>query len=67
MLSQDDKVINMRVERSEKTTEDDVKKFYIQVYRMAENLGFNVVTPKENNQHLALRGDKSNEGNKPSF
>ena len=57
----------MRVEISENMTEEDMKKFYIQVYRMAENLGFKVITPKENNQHLALRGDKSNEGNKSNL
>ena len=66
-MPKDDVVLKMRIERTNKTTEEDVKRFYITVNRMAENLGFNVVTPKENNQHLALRGDKSNEGNKPSF
>jgi len=67
MLLADENILKMRVEISENMTEEDMKKFYIQVYRMAENLGFKVITPKENNQHLALRGDKSNEGNKSNL
>ena len=51
----------MRIERTNKTTEEDVKRFYITVNRMAENLGFNVIAPKENSQHLALRGETEDE------
>jgi hypothetical protein len=61
MLPSEDRVLKIRVERSETTTEKDVKDFYTRVYKMAENLGFNVVTPKTNNQHLALRVESENE------
>ena len=52
MLTDDDLTLRLRVERTEKTTEKDVKDFYTRVYRMAENLGFRVVT-----QLLAFKGD----------
>ena len=32
-------------------------KMYTRVYRMAENLGFRVVTTKKNTQLLAFKGD----------
>ena len=57
MLIDDDRTLRLRVERTEKTTEKDVKDFYTRVYRMAENLGFRVVTTKKNNQLLAFKGD----------
>ena len=57
MLTDDDLTLRLRVERTEKTTEKDVKDFYTRVYRMAENLGFRVVTTKKNNQLLAFKGD----------
>lgn len=60
-MPKDDVVLKMRIERTSKTTEEDVKRFYITVNRMAENLGFNVIAPKENSQHLALRGDLEDE------
>jgi|TARA_Y100001973_G_C5141798_1_gene303332 hypothetical protein len=52
----DDKVLKLRIERTEKTTEEDVKQFYIRVYKMAENLGFNVISKADNNQLIAFRG-----------
>ena len=57
MLIDDDRTLRLRVERTEKTTEKDVKDFYTRVYRMAENLGFRVVTTKKNTQLLAFKGD----------
>ena len=60
-MPKDDVVLNMRIERTSKTTEEDIKRLYITVNRMAENLGFNVIAPKENSQHLALRGDLEDE------
>tara|TARA_R100000234_G_C4941756_1_gene153278 strand:- start:466 stop:648 length:183 start_codon:yes stop_codon:yes gene_type:complete len=60
-MPKDDVVLKMRIERTNKTTEEDVKRFYITVNRMAENLGFNVIAPKENSQHLALRGETEDE------
>ena len=57
MLTDDDKTLKLRIERTEKTTEKDVKDFYTRVYKMAENLGFNVLPAKKNNKLLALRGD----------
>ena len=57
MLIDDDKTLKLRIERTEKTTEQDVKNFYTRVYKMAENLGFNVLPAKKNNKLLALRGD----------
>ena len=60
-MPKDDVVLKMRIERTNKTTEEDVKRFYITVNRMAENLGFNVIAPKENSQHLALKGDLEDE------
>tara|TARA_R110000787_G_scaffold229595_2_gene337149 strand:- start:519 stop:704 length:186 start_codon:yes stop_codon:yes gene_type:complete len=57
MLTDDDLTLRLRVERTEKTTEKDVKDFYTRVYRMAENLGFRVVTTKKNTQLLAFKGD----------
>jgi hypothetical protein len=45
----------MRIERTAKTTEEDVKRFYITVNRMAENLGFKVITPKKNSEYLQLK------------
>jgi len=60
-MPKDDVVLKMRIERTNKTTEEDVKRFYITVNRMAENLGFNVIAPKENSQHLALRGETKDE------
>tara|TARA_R110000765_G_scaffold267841_1_gene366893 strand:+ start:167 stop:352 length:186 start_codon:yes stop_codon:yes gene_type:complete len=57
MLIDDDLTLRLRVERTEKTTEKDVKDFYTRVYRMAENLGFRVVTTKKNTQLLAFKGD----------
>ena len=57
MLIDDDKTLKLRIERTEKTTEQDVKNFYTRVYRMAENLGFQVVPSKKNNQLLAFKGD----------
>jgi len=60
-MPKDDVVLKMRIERTSKTTEEDIKRLYITVNRMAENLGFNVIAPKENSQHLALRGDLEDE------
>tara|TARA_R100001443_G_scaffold3461_1_gene10837 strand:+ start:3966 stop:4148 length:183 start_codon:yes stop_codon:yes gene_type:complete len=60
-MPQDSAVLKMRIERTDKTTKEDVKNFYITVNRMAENLGFKVIAPKENNQHLALRGEIEDE------
>ena len=57
MLIDDDKTLKLRIERTEKTTEKDVKDFYTRVYKMAENLGFRVVTTKKNTQLLAFKGD----------
>ena len=53
MLIDDDKTLKLRIERTEK----NVKDFYTRVYKMAENLGFNVLPAKKNNKLLALRGD----------
>ena len=60
-MPKDDVVLKMRIEKTTKTTEEDLKRFYITVNRMAENLGFNVIAPKENSQHLALRGETEDE------
>ena len=61
MQSDENKTLKLRIERSEKTTEKDVSEFYIRVYKMAENLGFNVIAPQENNYKIALKGDNQNE------
>ena len=47
MLIDDDKTLKLRIERTENTTEKDVKDFYTRVYKMAENLGFNVLPAKK--------------------
>jgi|TARA_R100000234_G_scaffold98083_2_gene66554 hypothetical protein len=57
----DDKVLSLRIERTEKTTEEDVKQFYIRVYKMAENLGFNVISKADNSQLVAFRGKEDGE------
>ena len=57
MLIDDGKTLKLRIERTENTTEKDVKDFYTRVYKMAENLGFNVLPAKKNDKLLALRGD----------
>jgi hypothetical protein len=59
-MPQDDVVLKMRIERTDKTTEEDVERFYITVNRMSENLGFKVITPKENSKHLQLE-EQNNE------
>ena len=56
MPQDDDKVLSLRIERTEKTTEEDVKQFYIRVYKMAENLGFNVISKADNNQLIEYFG-----------
>jgi len=64
MQTFDDRLLKMRIERTDKTTEKDVREFYARIYRMAENLGFNVIAPQQNNQHLINRGEESNEVNR---
>jgi|8_EtaG_2_1085327.scaffolds.fasta_scaffold177106_2 uncharacterized protein (DUF302 family) len=56
--------LKLRIERTEKTSREDVEQFYIRVYKMAENLGFNVVSREENNKIIAQKGDKKIEENK---
>tara|TARA_R110000824_G_scaffold218869_5_gene405613 strand:- start:11059 stop:11244 length:186 start_codon:yes stop_codon:yes gene_type:complete len=57
-MQQDEKLLQMRIERTEKTTREDIKKLYITINRMAENLGFNVIAPKSNEKHLAFKGEE---------
>ena len=54
-----DKILKLRIERSEKTTEKDVEEFFMQIYRTAENLGFNVKLPK--NQQNPKAKEERNE------
>lgn len=61
MPQNDDKVLSLRIERTDKTTEEDVKQFYIRVYKMAENLGFNVISKADNSQLIAFRGKEDGE------
>ena len=41
------KILKLRIERSEKTPEKDIEDFFMQIYKTAENLGFNVKLPRE--------------------
>lgn len=40
-------ILKMRIERTEKTTKEDVDNFFIKIYGLALSLGFKVITPKE--------------------
>ena len=53
--------LQIRIEKSKKTTEEDIQKFYYTIYKMAENLGFNVVVPESTNKQLTLLTERINE------
>tara|TARA_R100001510_G_C7655688_1_gene214997 strand:- start:2891 stop:3076 length:186 start_codon:yes stop_codon:yes gene_type:complete len=61
MLDSSEQLLKIRIERTSKTSKKDLDRLYIKFCQIAENLGFNVVIDKKNNQHLALKGDNSNE------
>jgi uncharacterized protein (DUF302 family) len=64
MQLDNNETLKLRIERTEKTSREDVKRFYVRVYKMAENLGFNVVSREENNKIIAQKGDKEIEEKK---
>ena len=53
--------LKLRIERGKKNTDKDIQNLYYTIYKMAENLGFNVVAPEETNQQLILLTEKINE------
>jgi len=53
--------LKLRIERSKKNTDKDIQNLYYTIYKMAENLGFNVVVPEETNQQLISLTEKINE------
>jgi len=57
----EENTLSLKVERGDKTTAKDIHNFYYTIYKMAENLGFNVVVPEETNQQLISLTEKINE------
>tara|TARA_X000001388_G_scaffold68795_1_gene56841 strand:- start:89 stop:277 length:189 start_codon:yes stop_codon:yes gene_type:complete len=53
--------LKLRIEKGKKNTDKDIQNLYYTIYKMAENLGFNVVAPEETNQQLILLTEKINE------
>tara|TARA_R100000734_G_scaffold19092_2_gene18018 strand:- start:91 stop:279 length:189 start_codon:yes stop_codon:yes gene_type:complete len=60
-MSINDNSLKIRIEKGKKNTEKDIQNLYYTIYKMAENLGFNVVVPEETNQQLISLTEKINE------
>lgn len=60
-MSINENSLKLRIERSKKNTDKDIQNLYYTIYKMAENLGFNVVVPEETNQQLISLTEKINE------
>tara|TARA_R100001443_G_scaffold96324_1_gene103158 strand:- start:2043 stop:2240 length:198 start_codon:yes stop_codon:yes gene_type:complete len=63
-MSTKENALQLRIERGKKTSDNDIQNLYYTIYKLAENLGFNVVAPEETNQKLILLTEKANEKKK---
>jgi len=60
-MSIKENTLQLRIEKGKKTDESDVQNLYYTIYKMAENLGFNVIAPKGTNEQLTSLTEKINE------
>ena len=63
-MSTKENAFQLWIERGKKTSDNDIQNLYYTIYKLAENLGFNVVAPEETNQKLILLTEKANEKKK---
>tara|TARA_R100000908_G_C3750774_1_gene145397 strand:- start:1910 stop:2098 length:189 start_codon:yes stop_codon:yes gene_type:complete len=60
-MSTNNNSLKLRIEKGKKNTDKDIQNLYYTIYKMAENLGFNVLAPEETNQQLISLTEKINE------